>query len=234
MNIIWLCLLSLFLTAAVWFYLKNTKKTESTTPAENIENTENTEEQTQIVSKRKSLLPWYCLIILIVLCGLSVALTLIYPTNTLLQNIRLLILIAVLFAAAWIDKAKKIIPNQLILAAIVIRVILYIAEFISLKGQFWDVIKSDLIAMIIPVFFLLIGAVILKGGIGMGDIKLLIVIALYQGLQGALSSVFAALLVAFVISVFLLITKKKGRKDTIPFAPSVLIGTIVSVFLTGM
>ena len=47
-------------------------------------------------------------------------------------------------------------------------------------------------------------------------------------------SVFVSLIVSFVISAVLLVTKKKKRRDVIPFAPALMIGTYISVFLTGM
>lgn len=64
--------------------------------------------------------------------------------------------------------------------------------------------------------------------------KLFAVMGLYQGLWGAVNSVFFSLLASFVVSVALLISKKKGRKDTISFGPSILIGTIAAIGLAGM
>jgi len=57
---------------------------------------------------------------------------------------------------------------------------------------------------------------------------------LFQGIVGVISSLFLSLLVSFFVAIALLITRKKTRKEAIAFAPSVLIGTAVSMFLTGM
>ena len=73
-----------------------------------------------------------------------------------------------------------------------------------------------------------------KNSIGMGDIKLFAVMGLYQGLWGVINSVFFSLAASFVISIAFLITKKKGRKDSIAFAPSIFVGTVVAICLAGM
>ena len=57
---------------------------------------------------------------------------------------------------------------------------------------------------------------------------------LMLGLDGIWGAVFASLVLSFLLAVFLLVTKKKSRKDVIPFAPAIVLGTFVSVFLTGM
>jgi leader peptidase (prepilin peptidase)/N-methyltransferase len=56
---------------------------------------------------------------------------------------------------------------------------------------------------------------------------------LMLGLDGIWSAVFASLVVSFLASIVLMITKKKKRGDMIPFAPAIMVGTYLSVFLTG-
>ena len=126
------------------------------------------------------------------------------------------------------------VPNKLLLVALAIRVLIYIAEFIVSVPAAVNTLKDNLLgAIIIGAFFLLLLLVFINS-IGIGDIKLFAVMGLYQGLWGAINSVFFSLMVSFVLSVGLLITKKKGRKDTISFGPSIFIGTIIAMGLAGM
>ena len=74
----------------------------------------------------------------------------------------------------------------------------------------------------------------IKNGIGFGDMKLFIVMGLMLGLDGIWGAVFLALIVSFLIAAFALITKKKTRKDAIPFGPALVIGTYLSICLSGM
>lgn len=176
----------------------------------------------------------FTIVMLLGLVGVSVALQYIYGENRLLQNTKLICLLGLLFLAANVDARKEIIPNTLILAGLILRVVYWVLELCYNAGYLWLTFKDELLACaILGVFFLLCGLIV-KGGIGMGDIKLVLVMCLFQGLSGVLSSLFCALFAAFVVTIGLLITKKKTRKDAIPFAPSILLGALVSIVLTGI
>lgn len=152
----------------------------------------------------------------------------------LLARIKLLALVLVILPAAAIDMKLQKIPNEFILAALIMRVLIYIPEFILSVPTALTMLKDNIIgAVVIGAFFLLL-LLIFKNSIGMGDIKLLTIMGLYQGLWGAVNSVFFSLMVSFLISIMLLISRKKGRKDTISFGPSILLGTIIAIGLAGI
>lgn len=151
-----------------------------------------------------------------------------------IRQIKLLVLVAVLFPAAAIDFRVQKIPNQLLAAALLMRVLIYAAEFAVSVPDAVNTLKDGLLgAAVIGGFFLLL-LLVFKNSIGMGDIKLFAVMGLYQGMWGALNAVFFSLLVSFFLSIVLLITRKKSRKDTISFGPSILLGTIIAMALAGM
>lgn len=153
---------------------------------------------------------------------------------SLIQQLKLLTLAAVLFPVAAVDYRVQKIPNQFVLAAVAFRCVFYIFEFILSPSDAFEILKDNLIgALVIGAFFLLL-LLVFKNSIGMGDVKLFAVMGLYQGLWGAIYSIFFSLLVSFVLSLLLLITKKKQRKDTISFGPSILLGTILSIAMFGM
>lgn len=151
-----------------------------------------------------------------------------------IRQIKLLVLAAVLFPAAAIDFRIQKIPNQLLAAALLMRVLIYAAEFAISVPEAVNTLKDGLLgAVLIGGFFLLL-LLVFKNSIGMGDIKLFAVMGLYQGMWGALNAVFFSLLFSFFLSIVLLITRKKSRKDTISFGPSILLGTIIAMALAGM
>lgn len=157
-----------------------------------------------------------------------------YSANTLIHQMKLLILIAMIFPIAAIDHKLQKIPNQFIIAALIFRVVLYIIEFLQSTSSAIEVMKDSLIgALVIGLFFFLI-LIIFKNSIGMGDVKLFAIMGIYQGLWGAVNSVFFSLLVSFFLSLGLLITRKKKRKETISFGPSILVGTIIAIGLSGI
>lgn len=166
--------------------------------------------------------------------GLSVVLVVLYKTNTLIANMKVITLLGILVAVTITDIKKQIIPNKIILAGIVFRVCYAVAEFITLGSGYFAILKADLFSLALVAALFLLGVLIIKNGIGMGDIKLMLVMGIFQGITGFISSLFCSLLVSFVVAIVMLIMRKKTRKDSIPFAPSVLVGTAISMFLTGM
>ena len=166
--------------------------------------------------------------------GLSVALVCIYKTNTLIANMKVITLFGILVTVTIPDIKEHIIPNKIILAGIVLRVCFAVAELITLGSGYFTILKGDLFSLGLVAVLFLLGVLIIKNGIGMGDIKLILVMGIFQGITGVISSLFFSLLVSFFVAIAMLIMKKKSRKDAIAFAPSVLVGTAVSMFLTGM
>ena len=224
MNIAMLCGLSFVMTLVAWFYFS----------VEDLKEDGKFLRKLGKVATSHPKRTWYTVAMFFCLCGVAIALSEIYPSNTLFRNIKLIILLAILFVAAFVDYQKYIIPNTIILVGLGVRCAIYLIELFSTPDAFWITLKDDMISFLVILVFFVICILIVKSGIGMGDVKLMLLMCLYQGMSGVISSIFCSMLVAFVVSIFLLITKKKTRKDSIAFAPSILIGTIISVVMTGL
>lgn len=150
------------------------------------------------------------------------------------EQIAELCLIFTLLPAVVTDFRMKKIPNQFLIAALIVRIILYSVEFLKDFQTALLGIKEDLLAAgVIGVFFLLL-YFLFKNGIGMGDVKLFALMGLYQGLEGVINSIFFSLAVSFFAAVILLIVKKKKRTDAMPFAPCIFLGTMLALRLTGV
>ncbi|MCL5023818.1 MAG: prepilin peptidase [Nitrospirae bacterium] len=73
-------------------------------------------------------------------------------------------------------------------------------------------------------------AVLSRGGMGGGDIKMMAMVGAFLGWKAILLTTFAGSLLGSVIGVFLMIFKGKGRKTKIPFGPFLAAGAVVSLF----
>lgn len=170
-----------------------------------------------------------CLLIL-----LGIRLVWYCPDQGILFQCKRMVCLSLLFIAALIDWKEQIIPNCLLAAGLVFRLGLVAAEAIFEREAMRATVLSELVGAVgiflVCMFFLLL----MKDSIGMGDIKLFMVMGLYLGIYSMIDAIMSSLILAFFWAVFLLLTHKKGKKDVLPFAPAVLAGTYLSIFLTGI
>jgi leader peptidase (prepilin peptidase)/N-methyltransferase len=84
--------------------------------------------------------------------------------------------------------------------------------------------------------FYLALAIISRGGMGMGDVKLaaaLGVIAGYFGARTILISTFSAFILGSIIGIALMLVGKAGRKTVIPFGPFMIVGEAISLIVAA-
>lgn len=147
--------------------------------------------------------------------------------------IKHLLVTGMLWPVAVFDYREYRIPNKLLLVFLGIRAALLVPELLFFGTDGLTTVLAELIAALGCTVVCVVSMLISRGSLGMGDLKLMAVMALFLGIEGVCYAMFLSVFAAFVCSVGLLITKKKGRKDAIPFAPFILIGTIVSFILCG-
>jgi prepilin signal peptidase PulO-like enzyme (type II secretory pathway) len=129
--------------------------------------------------------------------------------------------VAVLVAVAFIDWELFIIPNEIVLPAVPIG----LAAAIALQPDHWWVY---LVAAVGGAAFLFILALIWPGGMGAGDMKL----ALFMGaVLGSLTilAMFLAFFLGAVAGLILMASKRKTRKDHIPFGPYLAAGSVIAL-----
>lgn len=165
---------------------------------------------------------------------LSVVLVMKYPGNTFVHNIRLAFLYGILCPIAVIDFRIQKIPNKLLLWSTLTWGITVIFEVWKNREMVFDDVKSSVVAAMAVFIVCMICKLLIKNSIGMGDIKLFMVMGLFQGVVGMSGAIFTSLIVAFFGALLLMVLRKKGRKDQISFGPFILIGTTISMFLTGV
>lgn len=139
--------------------------------------------------------------------------------------LKYLFLSALLEAVSFIDLEHYIIPNSLVITGLIGGV------FLNLAARDVGVV-SALIGILITSGFLLLIALVSKGGMGGGDIKLAAVTGLFLGWPLAPFGLFLGACVGGVVAIFLLLFRIKGRKDPLPFGPFIAVGTFFA-FLYG-
>lgn len=204
-------------------------KTETEPGAE--ESPDNEEEEKSGRAARKGFSP--PLIVLLFLSNIGIALFRHYYYHSpALETISLLLLLGILWASALTDYRWFRIPNRYLLIGLVARCAVFAAVAITAPLQIKYVLLRSVIAAAALLLVSLLCRLAVPKSLGFGDVKLLALMGLFLELNGIWGAAFFTMLVSFVVSLALLIAKKVNRKSEIPFAPFLLIGTILSSFLT--
>ncbi|MDD4145879.1 MAG: prepilin peptidase [Clostridia bacterium] len=140
-----------------------------------------------------------------------------------LQGIAGLLLFSFSLVVALIDVEHYLILNNLVIFLFLCGLIFHnISQELSLQGR----VLGMFIGFAIPFFLALIS----RGGMGGGDIKLCAAMGFWLGFPGIFQAIFIGAFVGSIIGITLLITKVKKRKEPIPFGPFLVLGFFVVFF----
>jgi leader peptidase (prepilin peptidase)/N-methyltransferase len=127
-----------------------------------------------------------------------------------------------LLIVSFIDLQHKIIPDVITLPGIIAGVVA------SLLLTPVGVVSSILGVVLGGGLFFLV-AVISRGGMGGGDIKLIAMIGAFLGWQAVLMTIFLGTFTGAVVGLALMLLGKKGRKDMVPFGPFLALGALLAM-----
>lgn len=175
----------------------------------------------------------YVSFMLVLMIAVGILFCTLYGSNNIFISVKRISLLSLLWPIAYIDFKSYRIPNTYIITGLVSRCVILVFELFW-NEYVWITLLSEVIAAAALFVAAVLCSLFIKNSIGFGDIKLFIVMGLLLGLDGIWGAIFLSLIVSFFISAYLLITKKKTHKDAIPFGPAIVIGTFLSVCLTGM
>lgn len=82
------------------------------------------------------------------------------------------------------------------------------------------------------VIFLLI-AIISRGGVGWGDVKLCALIGLAVGFPLVFIALLIGIVLGGVVALALLVSKRRGRREAIPFGPFLSLGAVITLIWWG-
>jgi len=142
-----------------------------------------------------------------------------------------ILFVSALVAIYYIDLDHYIIPNVIVLPVGLIGLAANIA--ISLTGDetspHWQPWYAYLMAGLASAAFFFIVALLYKGAMGMGDVKLAGMMGFFLG-KAVLVGLFLGFLIGAVTGVVLMAAGVKGRKSRIPFGPFLALGAIIALF----
>ena len=138
------------------------------------------------------------------------------------------LVIALLFVSLLViitasDIAYMIIPDKVLLPFAITFLLL---RWLIPTSPWWDSLLGAAVGFTVLYFI----AVVSKGGMGGGDIKLFLVIGLVLGTVNTLLTLFLASLIGSVVGIYVLRKTGKGRKTPVAFGPSIAAAAVISYF----
>lgn len=138
------------------------------------------------------------------------------------------LLVALLFISMLIiitvsDLVYMLIPDKIL---IFFGVLLIIARILSPLNPWWESIIGALLGF--GILYLI--AILSKGGMGGGDIKLFFVIGWILGVIPTLLTLFIAAFIGMVVGFIHLKIMKADKKTPIPFGPSIALSAVIVYF----
>jgi len=128
------------------------------------------------------------------------------------------------------DLQTKLIPNRILAPATISGVLLLVAG--GLVSREFGAIGHAAIGGLAYFLALFLLAMIGRGALGFGDVKMSFIIGVFTGYLSLGSVIIAgvgAFIIAGIVAVLLLVTRRSGRKDSIPFGPFMTTAAIMAI-----
>jgi len=128
-----------------------------------------------------------------------------------------------------IDLEHELILNKIVYPAAVVALI--VDAFLPQPGILAGLIggANGLLSGAIGFVFLLIPALIYRGGMGWGDVKMAALIGLVAGFPLVFVALLMGVILGGLVAGFLLLFRIKKRKEAIPFGPFLSLATIATL-----
>lgn len=185
-----------------------------------------------IEGRDKPLIKWYLrlyckdVVSIVTTAGLGLIFYVIYTKMGITYySLSYMMLTTFLLAAAIKDIKERIISNKLILLGLI--------SWVALNLLFFDFerIVSGLVALVFAGGLLLIASLLSKGGVGVGDAKLVACTGLLLGVDKTISVMIISFIASALFGIFSMLFKKLNKKSAMPFAPFVLLGVLLTMLM---
>ena len=154
------------------------------------------------------------------------------------------------------DVKKKLLPDKIIEPAILFSILFLVINLVLTAGiayyqlsssqfgkylleagflnlQLAGIVKNMFVtfasAFVLAGFFWILTQIKDGEAMGRGDIKLAFLIGIVNGFPGNILAIFLGFLFGAVISILLIIVGRKTMKDTVPFGPFLILGSVVAL-----
>lgn len=148
-----------------------------------------------------------------------------------LKTVRYCLLLAFLFPIAREDARTKQIPNRWLIYLYVIRIVIFILETVYYPSSFADNLIFTISGGIVCGGIMFIAYVVSRHAVGMGDVKLFMILGFYLGTSMTYTVMFVASALAALYGVCHMAAKKIKMRDEIAFAPFIAVAALIVIVM---
>src|SRR5207302_11218436 len=141
-----------------------------------------------------------------------------------------LVFFASLVVITFIDLEHYIIPNRVLYPTIFVSVPLLVIA--AAAQSEWGNLERAVVGAVVAWVFFLVLHLVSPRGMGFGDVRLSFLLGLFLGwldLRHVFLGVFLGFLLGSIVGVVLMVLRRRGRKDHIPFGPFLAAGAVIAV-----
>jgi len=139
-------------------------------------------------------------------------------------------LIILSYIAMALDISTKRIPNELVVVMVVGWLLVIMSAIHSDTSIGIRLLTDSAYGLLLGGGMFLLVYIISKKGLGGGDVKFMAAVGLYLGFSKTTQAILYGTMLAALTGLVLIVIKKIGRKDTMPLAPFLFIGIMITVF----
>ena len=148
-----------------------------------------------------------------------------------LITLQFVMLIILGYITAVFDIKTQIIPNRIILIMLASWVMIITPSLLYNTDAAAGMMVDAIFGFALGGGLFLIVYIISHKELGGGDVKFMAASGLYLGMGRILPAIFFGTVLAALTGLTLILMKKIGRKDTIPLAPFLFAGILITVFV---
>jgi len=135
------------------------------------------------------------------------------------------------YLAMLIDLNTRHIPNSLILSMLSVWLFVMIPQIFLDTETGIRLLKDSVLGLLTGGGLFLLVYLISRNGLGGGDVKFMAAAGLYLGFRSTIPAILYGTTLAALTGIVLILLKKIGRKDTMPLAPFLYVGILITVFM---
>lgn len=141
---------------------------------------------------------------------------------------RYIILVTFLIVIGMIDFDTTDVYFSTTLSGIIVGIIIVIVGGVYNQGIFLNAILPYIFGAIIGGGSIAI-IILITGGMGWGDAEICLLCGIFLGWKLTLVMMFLSFIIGAVVGILLVVSKKKSRKDYIPFGPFIALAGIITI-----